>query len=340
VIEGFEFLAKIEYLSDGKSVLFHTVPGTATKVDERFRELTPATCEHCKKVRRRTETFVVREVATDKQMQVGRNCLADYTGIATPEKIAAAAQWIGSFVSLRDEIDGWYEKHHFAELLDAHHVLALTSAYIAKFGWTPKSAGNGGATANSVAEHFWLTTTFLKEKERLAMKAMGEMAELPEHQERARKVVEWVKTLEPRNDYLQNLKTLVTLELIEHRHLGIVCSAVAAYQRAMNLKVEYANKKKATEGSEFVGEVGKRLRGIKAKVHFVRAMEAGAWGPSTLVKFLTEDGNLLTWFASGDKDYDVGTEVTLDGTVKRHHEYNGTKETQLTRAVVKEATNA
>ena len=60
-------------------------------------------------------------------------------------------------------------------------------------------------------------------------------------------------------------------------------------------------------------------------------MEAGQWGPTTLVKFIDNDGNLLTWFASGDRDYNVGEAGFITGTVKQHKEYQGIKETSVSR---------
>jgi len=46
-------------------------------------------------------------------------------------------------------------------------------------------------------------------------------------------------------------------------------------------------------------------------------------------------GNHLTWFASGS-DMEVGNTYKLLGTIKKHDEYNGVKQTILTRCKVKE----
>ena len=336
-VEGFDFIARIEYLSDSKSKLFHCVPGADTKVDERFRDLDAGTCEHCKKARRRSDTFVVREVATGKQTQVGRQCLADFTGINTPEKIAGRCQWLSAFNSLRDEEERCW-RSHFESTLDTQEVLALTSAYISRVGWVPRKAAEfspGGSTASAVTEHFLPPP---KDAGRVAtLREIRNLSEQPEHQERARKVVEWIKgelADRAKSDYEINLVTLVAGELCERKHLGIVCSAVAAYQRAMNQKIEYAKKREALSGSGHLGEVGKRLKGLPVQIYQVRALEAGAWGPRALVKFLDDAGNLMTWFASGDRDYEVGAKVKINGTVKGHTEYQGVKETQLSRVAV------
>jgi len=54
-------------------------------------------------------------------------------------------------------------------------------------------------------------------------------------------------------------------------------------------------------------------------------MPDGQWQPCTLVKFLDDAGNLLTWYASSDQDCIVGTVVTFNGTVKASKEYQGIK---------------
>jgi hypothetical protein len=338
VVGGFEFIARIEYLSDSESMLFHTVPGTGTKIDERFRGLKPGVCEHCKLERVRKDTFVVRNVATGEQKQVGRQCLADYTGIHTIENLAGKAAWLHTFATLRDEIDSyWTGGGYFLNKVDTTEALALTSAYIEMFGWVPKSACfNGGTpTAGYVAAHFSAGDFSKDEKETMAA-ARALVESNPKHTARAAEVMAWIKNSladTARSDYELNLVTLATKELTETKHLGIVCSAVSAWQRATNRAVEYAKRIDETKNSKPVGTVGERLRDIPVKVTFVKAMEATQWGASTLIKFLDQAGNVLTWFASGDRDYEVGQEIKITGTVKGHKAYNGVTETQISRVV-------
>ena len=334
-LDGWQFIARIEYLSDSESTLFHSVPGSDVKIDERFRTLKASTCEHCNKIWTRKDTFVVRNVETGVQTQVGRQCLADFTGINRPEDIAARASWLHTFSDLREESERWWGGH-FATTIDTHRVLALTSACIAELGWIPKSAGTGTPTAASVADHFYPAPP--KDSGRAQfMRKIGDLSETEQHQDRAKRVLAWVKNelaAKARSDYEMNLVTLVAGDLCETKHLGIVCSAVAAYQRAMNQQVEYAKKREALKDSQYVGETGKRLRNVAVKIERVRALESGTYGPRSLVTFVDNSGNLFTWFASGDRDYTPGAIVKIDGTVKGHSEYQGTKQTQLSRVAV------
>lgn len=340
-LEGFQFIARVEYLSDGTSTLFHTVPGSETKVDERFRSLGRGVCEHCNKVRSRKDTFIVLETATGKQTQVGRQCLADFTGINNPQAILSGAAIWHTFSQFRDACDYVGGNQMFwSSAIDVRWALELTSAYLSTFGWVPKSAGVGTPTAGLVSRHFGNYQP--GDKERAEMRSHRELAETQEHQERAHKVFMWLKDeladKKNKSDYEHNLVTLSTQDVCEQKHLGIVCSAVAAYQRAMNQAVEYDKRRAATKSidamSGFVGTVGERLKAVSGVIEFVKALEPGAWGPRTLVKLRDSNGNVFTWFASGDRDLNPGEAVTFSGTVKKHDEYQGTKQTVLSRVTL------
>jgi len=338
VVGNSQFIAKVEYLSDSKSVLFHTVPGANVKINERFRELKPSICEHCNKSRMRSETFIVCNTITGEQKQVGRNCLADFTGIHTPQQLAGKASWLQSFQNLKEELgEYWSSGKLFGQTVDTEEMLALTSAYITMFGWVPKSACQAGATSNLVARHYWPGGGFSKGEAEEMAKAWDLIETDPKHNARAAEVVAWIKNelaAKARSDYEMNLVTLVALNLTEQKHTGIVCSAVSAYQRAMNQQVEYAKKKEANKNSQYLGAVGQRMKDFPVKVEFVKSME-GAFGATTLIKFSDAAGNLMSWFASGDRDYKVGESIVIDGTVKAHKEYQGIKETALTRVKLK-----
>lgn len=338
-LEGFEFVARVERTPDEKNpgqflTLFHTVPGVDVKIDERFRAMDPSTCEHCCMRRVRRDTFVVLETATGKQSQVGRQCLADFTGINSPEKFAAKAAYLSLYTDLENDGERMFGSH-FEQTLDVEHALRLTSAYIETKGWVPRSAApEGGSTAGLVAEHFYLQT---KEKRQQSMSAMGSLAEEPRHVERAAQVTLWLRgdlKARARSDYELNLVSIGSQDHVHLRHVGLLCSAVSAWQRATDCEVKYRKRQSDLQASRHVGEVGKRLRDVEVVVFATKILEANEWGPRTMVKFLDKAGNLLTWFASGDREYQCGAAAKITGTVKRHSEYNGVRETQLSRCVV------
>ena len=62
----------------------------------------------------------------------------------------------------------------------------------------------------------------------------------------------------------------------------------------------------------------------------------GAYGYTHIYTFLSEDKHVLVWFSTKDINVEVGQIVNICGTVKGHKEYNGTKQTIITRCKVSE----
>lgn len=88
---------------------------------------------------------------------------------------------------------------------------------------------------------------------------------------------------------------------------------------------------KPVSTSEWVGEVGKRLTGLKLTVVFVKNIES-EWGVSTIHKMKDVDGNMFTWFSSS-KTLELGKSYSMNGTVKKHEEFRDEKQTTLTRCM-------
>lgn len=55
------------------------------------------------------------------------------------------------------------------------------------------------------------------------------------------------------------------------------------------------------------------------------------YGTSLLLTFEDEEGNILTWFTKSEPAVEKGEGVILTGTFKKHEEYNGVKQTVITR---------
>lgn len=66
------------------------------------------------------------------------------------------------------------------------------------------------------------------------------------------------------------------------------------------------------------------------------SMFDSAFGARTLLRLQDATGNVLIWWASGDKsaDFTRGEMVTIKGTVKAHAEYKGIKQTTLSRVAM------
>ena len=86
--------------------------------------------------------------------------------------------------------------------------------------------------------------------------------------------------------------------------------------------------------SEHVGEVGEKLKDIEAEIASTRIFRVND-NVKTLVVMKDKNNNVYKWFASGVKEYEERKQITLSGTVKKHDEYNGVKNTILSRCSIK-----
>ena len=84
--------------------------------------------------------------------------------------------------------------------------------------------------------------------------------------------------------------------------------------------------------SDWVGSVGERVT-VSAKLVFTTEV-FGQFGSSTLYKFETADNDQISWFTTSYIDVDQGSPITLTGRVKKHDEYQGAKQTIMTRCKV------
>lgn len=93
------------------------------------------------------------------------------------------------------------------------------------------------------------------------------------------------------------------------------------------------NKVMPKSSSEFVGEIKDRLRDLKVTLKDIRSFD-GFYGNTNIYTFNYE-GNILVWMTSSYKNIEKGCEYTLTGTIKKHTEYKGVKQTELSRCIIK-----
>ena len=88
--------------------------------------------------------------------------------------------------------------------------------------------------------------------------------------------------------------------------------------------------------SQFVGEIGERLRDIPVRVRNIAGFDS-AYGYKWVYTFEDENVNVYSWFTTSQQSVAVGMNCIVSGTVKAHVEYKKVFTTQLTRCKIKEA---
>lgn len=171
------------------------------------------------------------------------------------------------------------------------------------------------------------------------MRAVGFDAARENVKEFATAAINWARNLEIEgyNSYLQNMKIICSSDYCESRDLGILVSLVPTYQRELNTQI--ASKKKENElaeeaaTSEYVGEVGSKVSLDTESVECVSCVDS-IYGMTYLLKFSDADGNIYMWSTSNGYVKEIEGLKHIAGTVKRHEEFRGVKQTWLTRCRV------
>jgi hypothetical protein len=139
-------------------------------------------------------------------------------------------------------------------------------------------------------------------------------------------------------DYLHNLRAVARTGLVTHRTAGIAGSMVVAYQRAVARERERAARAARPKLNVHVGTVGERAT-FDVVLDYVTGFET-QYGYTTVLKFRTAEGALIVWKASNTDlaRADVGKRYLVKGTVTKHDEYKGEKQTMVSRCKVEEVT--
>lgn len=327
-----EFLARIELVEGGN--LVDTRPGV-TDLDKRFQH-TDGYCAHCRTTRRRNEVFVVRDLDTGDQLQVGRDCLRDFLGIDNPTAVAHRFAFFRAVREFEEDVCRG-SKADWAQSLEG--LLSLSAVCIRLFGWCSKGQAAHDPNVMPTSGYVWMVLEppfRATDAERALIKRILDERTEADY-ETARATIRWVREeLKGDGDYEHNLRVLFTADNVrDAKRLGLVVSAVAGYHRAKELELRRTKEREAAAASAHVGTVGARLRDLRVTLQLQRVIGGNEWADSVLIKFVDDQGNILTWITSKGSGLEVGEQALLTGTVKAHGEFNGVAETKLTRCALK-----
>jgi hypothetical protein len=324
-LAGWTLVAAIERLGDEN--LVRCVPGQTCPVEYRQAR---TDCDHCKTDRRRKEVFVLRH-EDGRHVQVGRQCITDFLGGKSPESIIAMAEFLWAFETrcseAADEMWGCDGCRYNPSI---EEYLATVAICIRKMGWvSAKMAQEDGMSSAYMAWRVCVETNkyikeLIDEKELFVEDRDVELATA---------ALEWAKALPTTaGDYEYSLGVACRAGVVHAKTRGIIASAIASYQRHKDRLEELHIKAREAYKDEHVG-ILKERRGFKVTVKAMRSFE-GDYGVKTLVRMKDEDGRTLIWWATGDPNWlKEGETVEITGTVKDHGEYQGKKQTQLSRVV-------
>lgn len=329
-LPGWEFLGTIDAVFNEEGALIgnilRSLPGVEVPVHFRTAAMS---CDHCCKKRRWSNTFIVKNTLEGTYFQVGRQCLRDFLGHANPEFYASYAELLLGVGELLDsaEDEGWGDGKRIPRF-GVLEILRQTAAIVRVDGWRPRSKYDINNTASTLSY-----VLFAKGNDR---KRLDEVfAVTDEDRTLAEETQDWLEGLSEREDlgdYLHNLSILARSGVVQPKSFGLLCSAIANYQRTKDVELLRKQERENNKASVFVGEVKKRLT-LTLTLHSKRYIP-GEFGTTTLCKFRDDKGNVIIWWASGEIELPEGAVIKAKATVKKHEVYKEIQQTTVTRLTV------
>jgi hypothetical protein len=324
-LNGWEFIGSLELMFDAEGnklgQMVRTVPDKEMPIE--FRDAA-VWCSHCNANRGWHSTFVVEhEDGTYKQ--VGRNCLRDFTGHASPESIASHAEILLSLTDLADcaEDDDWGMGGGGERRYDVERILTLTSAIVRVDGWHSKSASEF-PTADTVLGYVLEPTD--KYERRYPVEDIDRTT--------AAAALDFMLALTEKpnvSDYEYNLSLLGRAGKVVLKQFGFVASAIPAYNRAHDAEV---SRKRELENSNHVGALKDRVEMVLTLIR-VNYLDT-SFGTMALMKFYDDNGNVIIWKTGSDPQLATKTKVRVKATISEHTEYRSCKQTEVKRLKVLE----
>lgn len=317
-VEGWTFVATIQLTEEGNIV--RTVPGSG-EIPTEYRNGSDY-CQHCKTSRNRKDTFLLRDDGGEYKL-VGRNCLQDFMGRSALQ-CAEQASYLCDLCDMGEgcEEGGFGGGGHQYDALETY--LAYVAEIISIEGWMSRGRARAleqaTATADIAMRHLHPSPFF---------KPMFKQPS-PESIKTAEDAIAWAQEIEGENisDYLHNIRLIARRMVVDDRTSGLAASIVAAYQRHLGQLRQQELRKRQAEISQYVGEVGQR-QVFKLYVDRVLNFD-GPYGSSCLVALNDDAANAFCWWCS-TRPPTTGQEIYLKGTIKKHSEFKGLKQTTLSR---------
>lgn len=347
-LDGWQFAASIDREDAETPALFHVSPFfDGAKIPERYRSC-PEGCDHCKIERYRKNTFILRHEASDTWAQIGRTCLKDYLGhddIHSITDAAAVFLAVSEIIEGGEDFSGGFGGRGPSQICSLQEVLEIAEYVIEKHGYVSKAKkdeqelqGNYvTTTASVVREIVRLNDAQSSDDSKSLFKKYADSITEAQKAEAAAVIV-WVRetlTTGDENEFLANLAALFVSDKVGFRRIGYAVAAIPSYRRHLE-KLEAARREaEKPQLNEHFGVVGERITRTLTPVAF--RYITTQFGDSTLVIFEDADRRTFKWFSSNcplTEEAHKGKPVELTFSIKAHDEWQGKKQTSISRAKI------
>lgn len=306
-----------------------------------------ALCDHCGHQVRGQTFFVFRVRDTGGWTHVSVGCLGDYLGddVRAGEIIAWAAKYDRFVATIRDAMPEQGREHFSPE-----EVIETALKVISVRGWV--SRGDAKQTGKRATAELVLDllehSANLDPPPAVAALAMEINAD-PNRDDigkwgTVRDILSWLRGLHAEEvaagrehlltDYLHNLATVASMDYVEARSVGLLCSAPGAYDAWQKQKAaERASVRAPVDAGKFFGAIGDR---VEADVYVDEVEDRGEneYGRSLLVHLhVMPTGEKLSWWTGEGLKLDEHKQYHVRMTVVKHAPWDGYNITTVNRVM-------
>ena len=291
-------------------------------------------CQHCGWKRYRKDVFVITNDKNEYKV-VGRSCLKEFFNGMSPDALINWAKMIDVILETKDTSKNYLGAGRVpASVLTypLEAVLMYTHAEIEVYGWVSAGAAWERHTYNATKLYVrgYIDNGVGSQDRRKYLYDEAQLRGIKlftdDAKDEVKKAIEWAKGLAGIKAYEHNIKTLAENGYATWREIGMACSILPTYRRYES------RSRQSVAPSLFLGIIGEGID-FDGKVVFTKQF-ATRFGVSTLVKFVTDNGNMVNWWASVVPPCQKNDTVNVKCKVKKHEEYKGMKQTTITHANV------
>ena len=325
-LKGWKLVAVLEQQSN-KEMLVRELPGKICPVV--YRNANTAQCDHCGLKRRRSKLYILQN--GDDYKQVGKSCLSDFLNQKDLDSLFFKAEQLLSIGSIAQEAqeENWGSSSDLCVPLEKFVIVC--AMLIRCFGWVSKSTSYENNGSGSTCSLAWELCTKINKSTYEELLKNKNAVFKQEDFELAKKAINWAVNIDASvsDNYLFGLGVCCRQQAVRISSSGFVASVIKAYE-----KNNQGTDEKSSKQLKHVGNIGDRIQLNNLKIDHMTNID-GQY-PKTLVKFLDEEGNILTWFASGFPDWlEVNKIINATVTISKHDMYRNMPQTVIKRVVPK-----
>lgn len=333
-VNGWVFVATIQHKESGNIIRQFK---TDIEIPEKYRN-TESICEHCNTKRVRKDTYLIWNEATGEFKQVGKSCLQDFTNGLSAEQVAQYISWFDEVIQ-GEEVTANGKAYYSVETVLLHAIETIKHyGFVSRAMAMDEPYKYPDTTASRVIDFMFSnrdrTGEIKKEMERI-----GYNAECEANKVELEKMLQWLKQADSTSQYIYNLQTTVANSYCECRDFGLIVSLPSAYFKAFEMEQDRlarerkrAEKQQLNANKQYIGNIGERLDIDIDAVECVTSFPT-AYGLMRIYRFETSDGNVLIWKTTNFIE-NADKVKKIKATVKTHNEYNGEKQTELSRVKI------